>query len=88
VVQWLTLGLSRADIAARMGVGEETVKTHLAVIYKKLGVAGRYEVAARHLPSAPGTPASSAATAPRPGSPSAPTSPGAPNETTPPTPRE
>jgi len=88
VVQWLTMGLSRADIAARMGLGEETIKTHLAVIYQKLDAAGRYEVAARHRPSAPATPATPADGARKPGSPSAPTSPGARNEPAPPTPRE
>ena len=79
VVQWLTVGLSRADIAARMGIKEETVKTHLGTIYAKLGVDNRFEVAARHLNSSPGTPASSAATEPPPGRASAPTGPDAPN---------
>jgi DNA-binding CsgD family transcriptional regulator len=88
VVQWLTLGLSRAGIAARMAITEETVKAHLSAIYAKLGATNRFEVAARHLTSAPGTPASGAGTALRPGSPSAPTSPAAQNAKTPPTPRE
>jgi DNA-binding CsgD family transcriptional regulator len=79
VVQWLTAGLSRADIAARMGIKEETVKTHLGTIYAKLGVDNRFEVAARHASSSTATPASSAATAPPPGRASAPTGPDAPN---------
>jgi DNA-binding CsgD family transcriptional regulator len=79
VVQWLTVGLSRADIAARMAITQETVKTHLATIYAKLGVNNRFEVAARHLSSSPPTPASSADTAAPPGPPSAPTDPDAPS---------
>jgi len=91
VVQWLTAGLSRAGIAARMAITEETVKAHLSAIYAKLGASNRFEVAARHVSSSPPTPAPNAATAPRPGSPSAPTDPAAqsaPNATTPPTRRE
>jgi DNA-binding CsgD family transcriptional regulator len=94
VVQWLTAGLSRADIATRMGITEETVKTYLAAIYAKLGATNRFEVAARHVSSSPATPVSGAGTAPERGSPSAPTDPAAPNETngpnetTPPTRRE
>jgi transposase len=79
-VRWLTAGLSRADIASRLGVGEETVKTHLTSVYRKLGVTGRYGVAALLTTSARGTPASTAATASRPGRRSAPTEPDAPSD--------
>lgn len=47
VVRWLTAGLSRADIGRRLGVREETIKTHLRAVYRKLGVPGRFAVAAQ-----------------------------------------
>jgi DNA-binding CsgD family transcriptional regulator len=46
VLAWLLRGLSRTDIAQRLRVSPETVKTQQASIYRKLGVAGRFAVAA------------------------------------------
>jgi DNA-binding CsgD family transcriptional regulator len=46
VVAQLCLGLSRAQIAARLGVRPETVKTQLGAIYRKLNLPGRHAVAA------------------------------------------
>lgn len=42
-------GRSNGEIAAALGLGAETVKSHLAAVYRKLGVAGRGELAARVL---------------------------------------
>jgi len=38
-------GDTNRDIAAALGVGEETVKTHVSNIYRKLGVSSRMELA-------------------------------------------
>lgn len=46
VVAHLVRGLSRRQIAARLGTRPETVKTQLERVYQKLGLAGRYAVAA------------------------------------------
>lgn len=46
VLAQLCLGLSRAQIAARLGVSPETVKTHLGAIYGILHLSGRHAVAA------------------------------------------
>jgi LuxR family transcriptional regulator, maltose regulon positive regulatory protein len=54
VLRWLIRGLSRAQIAARLGVGQETVKTQQRAIYRKLGAAGRHEVAALAWRAGPG----------------------------------
>lgn len=45
VVQLVAEGLSNTEIAARLFVGEATVKTHLAAAQHKLGVEGRVRVA-------------------------------------------
>lgn len=39
-------GLTNADIAARLFVGRETVKTHLSSVYAKVGVANRTQLVA------------------------------------------
>jgi len=44
-VAWLAIdGLSRHEIAARLFVSENTIKTHLEHIYSKLGVRNRPEM--------------------------------------------
>jgi LuxR family maltose regulon positive regulatory protein len=47
VLSRLAQGLSREEIARRLGVGPETVKTQLRSIYRKLGVHRRGDAAAR-----------------------------------------
>jgi DNA-binding NarL/FixJ family response regulator len=46
VVGLVTEGLSNPDIAARMFVSRETVKSHLSNIFVKLGVTNRTELTA------------------------------------------
>ena len=43
VLDWLAKGLKYAEIAARMGVSLDTVKTHVRAIYQKLEVRNRAE---------------------------------------------
>jgi DNA-binding CsgD family transcriptional regulator len=45
VASWIATGLSRQQIAHQLGVGEETVKTHLQNIYSKTGVTSRHALA-------------------------------------------
>jgi DNA-binding NarL/FixJ family response regulator len=49
VTRLLANGLSNRAIAAELIVGEETVKTHLRKIYRKLGVKDRAQAVARVL---------------------------------------
>jgi DNA-binding NarL/FixJ family response regulator len=51
VVRCVALGLRNAEVARQLAISEETVKTHLNRIFKKLGVRDRMELAlyaARH----------------------------------------
>lgn len=47
VVALTARGLSDANIAARLGIGEETVGSHLRRIFRKLGVRSRVDLATR-----------------------------------------
>lgn len=42
-------GLSNQEAAERLGVGVETVKTHLRTVYRKLGVRSRAEAVTRYM---------------------------------------
>jgi DNA-binding CsgD family transcriptional regulator len=53
VARWLgQSSLSYKEIAARLGIGEGTMRKHAERIYKKLGVHSRFELIARLEPSA------------------------------------
>lgn len=51
VLQMAALGLTNAQVAARLAVTVHAVKFHLASIYRKLGVANRTEAAVLYLQS-------------------------------------
>jgi DNA-binding CsgD family transcriptional regulator len=42
-------GLRSREIAARLGISEATVKTHLHHVYRKLGVSNRVEATTAYL---------------------------------------
>jgi DNA-binding NarL/FixJ family response regulator len=44
IVKMVAAGMRNKEIAAKLFIGEGTVKTHLHAIYKKLGVHGRVEL--------------------------------------------
>ena len=49
ILSLVVTGLSNRGIAGRLVIGEETVKTHLSSIYRKLGVNDRTSAAATAL---------------------------------------
>lgn len=49
ILSLVVTGLSNRGIAARLVIGEETVKTHLSSVYRKLGVGDRTSAAAMAL---------------------------------------
>jgi DNA-binding NarL/FixJ family response regulator len=51
ILSLLTRGYANKEIAERLGVGYETVRTHLCNIYQKLHVRSRTEAAAKYLQS-------------------------------------
>ncbi|MBN1531425.1 MAG: response regulator transcription factor, partial [Spirochaetes bacterium] len=44
VIRLVVEGFSRKEIAGRMGLSEETVKTHITGVYNKLGVNNRMQL--------------------------------------------
>lgn len=54
ILQLAATGASNKEIAARLGISQFTVKTHLSHIFEKLGVSTRTEAVSRvYLPAAP-----------------------------------
>ena len=49
VLEMATRGLTNAQIAALLGVTVDTVKFHLAAVYRKLGVTNRTQAASVYL---------------------------------------
>ena len=49
ILELLSEGLSNKEIAARLGISAETVRTHLGHIYEKLHVQGRTEAVTKYL---------------------------------------
>lgn len=43
VIRLAAAGMTNAEIGAELGIGPESVKTHLSVAYRKLGVRNRIE---------------------------------------------
>lgn len=49
ILNLLSQGLSNKELAARLGISAETVRTHLNKVYQKLHVHGRTEAVVKHL---------------------------------------
>jgi DNA-binding NarL/FixJ family response regulator len=49
ILSLVVTGLSNRGIASKLVIGEETVKTHLSSVYRKLGVGDRTSAAAMAL---------------------------------------
>jgi DNA-binding NarL/FixJ family response regulator len=45
ILAFLTLGMTTAEISAKLYLSQATVKAHLSSIYRKLGVSNRTEAA-------------------------------------------
>jgi DNA-binding NarL/FixJ family response regulator len=45
IIRCVAEGLRNAEVAARLSIGESTVKTHLNNIFQKLGIRDRVELA-------------------------------------------
>jgi DNA-binding NarL/FixJ family response regulator len=45
IISLIGEGLRNSEIAARLGIGEKTVRNHLTIIFDKLGVSDRLELA-------------------------------------------
>jgi two-component system nitrate/nitrite response regulator NarL len=54
VLQRLLEGSTTREIAESYGIGHQTVKNYVTVIYEKLGVRGRTQLLRTCLPPAPG----------------------------------
>jgi DNA-binding NarL/FixJ family response regulator len=48
VLRLLASGLANKEIARQLGIGEQTVKTHVSSILGKLGVQSRTQAAKQH----------------------------------------
>jgi DNA-binding NarL/FixJ family response regulator len=53
ILEWLAEGLANKEIATRLGISAETVRTHLGHIYEKLHVQGRTEAVTKYLKAGP-----------------------------------
>jgi two-component system, NarL family, nitrate/nitrite response regulator NarL len=53
ILRALLAGSTNREIASRLGLREQTIKNHLSVIYGKVGVRNRLELALRVSRSAP-----------------------------------
>lgn len=47
ILEYLTVGLSVKQVAKRLGLSPRTVETHIAKVYRKLGVANRVQAISR-----------------------------------------
>jgi len=47
VIHWAGLGKTNKEIAGQLGVGEQTVKTHLRNVFRKLEITRRAQIILR-----------------------------------------
>lgn len=47
ILQFISLGLAVKQVAKRLGVSPRTVETHIATLYRKLGVKNRVQAIAK-----------------------------------------
>ncbi|GAB3379948.1 LuxR C-terminal-related transcriptional regulator [Lysobacter fragariae] len=50
IVHWAALGMSNKQIARRLGISPETVKSHLHHVFEREGISGRVALLAMHRP--------------------------------------